>query len=88
MHLLLGIVMVTIFMVRCPQNFLYGKADYGPTFGGGHDIHICNYSNLNHGQYSKFGTYYYVLPGKGADFYLGGSHLQWLTSEIEVYQIN
>ena len=43
---------------------------------------------MTHGQYSSFGSHYNVPTGKGADFYLGGSHLQWLTSEIEVYQIN
>jgi hypothetical protein len=72
------------FMTKNPVYSLYGKSDYGPTFGGGHDIHICHQSNVCHGQYSFFGE---IWPSGDANFYLGGNHLQWLTSEIEVYQM-
>ena len=70
-------------MTIIPEYSLYGKSDYGPTFGG---IHICHQSNMCHGLYSDFGRYYSVRKGD-ANFYSGGSHLQWLTSEIEVYQM-
>jgi hypothetical protein len=79
------------FMVKNPEFSLYGVTDYGPTFGGGHDIFICNQSNINNGSYSNFGNSY-NLPdgfsyGGSAKEFLGGNFNQWTTIEIEVYQI-
>ena len=32
----------------------YNYPNYGPTFGNGHDIHICDKCNVNNGSYSNF----------------------------------
>ena len=79
------------FTVKSAKNALYGNKNYGPTFGGGYDIHICNQSNTTIGSYSNFG-FAYNLPygykyGGNASEYLAGNHNQWTTTEIEVYQI-
>ncbi len=79
------------FTVKHAHFALNGKPDYGPTFGGGHDIHICNQSNTNTGSYSNFGHSYnlpngYTYGGNASEF-LAGNVSQWTTTEIEVYQI-
>ena len=65
---------------------------YGPTFGGGHDIHISNnsnaatsesYSNLGHSFNFTQSAYY----TKEAQSFLAGSH-KFQTAEIEVFQLN
>jgi hypothetical protein len=37
----------------------YHKNTYGPTFGGGHDIHICNQANQSNGSYANI-CYTYI----------------------------
>jgi hypothetical protein len=79
------------FTVKSAVDALHGNSGYGPTFGGGHDIRICNKSNTNFGSYSEFGHSYnlpngYTYGGNARDF-LAGNYNQWKTTEIEVYQI-
>jgi hypothetical protein len=42
------------------NNLIYHRADYGPTFGNGHDIHICNGCNTNGSSYANFPTHYNI----------------------------
>jgi hypothetical protein len=74
-------------MTSSPQKSLFGNSNYGPTFGSGHDIHICNRSNTNNGSYINFGNSYNVPDGFTSNNHFGGHHNQWITIEIEVYQI-
>ena len=79
------------FSVKLEEHALIGYPSYGPTFGGGHDIHICDQSNTQIGSYSNFGNSYnlpngYTYNGNARDF-LAGNYKQWTTTEIEVYQI-
>jgi hypothetical protein len=79
------------FTVKQAQYALIGNTGYGPIFGGGGDIYICNQSNTNIGSSSDFGHSYnlpngYTYGGNAKDF-LAGSYSQWTTTEIEVYQI-
>jgi hypothetical protein len=71
------------FMTKNPGHSLYGNSNYGPTFGSGHDILICNQSNINNGSFTRFGNSYDLPDG----FTYGGNYNQWITTEIEVYQI-
>ena len=60
--------------------------NYGPTFGGGHDIHICHNSNVVDGSYSNLGVSY-EFPELGLSdpkFFLAGTQ-KFRTVEIEVY---
>ena len=43
------------------SNAIYRGSSYGPTFGGGHDIHIADNANQNTGSYTNFG-FSYSLP--------------------------
>ncbi len=79
------------FTVKEASSALYGYSSYGPTFGGNHDIHICNQSDTNIGSYSDFGFSYNLPDGytyqENADNFLAGNYDQWTTTEIEVYEI-
>ena len=79
------------FTIKNSEYALYGLSSYGPTFGEGHDLYVCDQSNITVGSYSEFG-YSYNLPdgyiyGKNARSFLVGNY-EWTTTEIEVYQIN
>ena len=79
------------FLSKISQYSLFCRADYGPTFGAGHDIHICNQSNTNYGSQGNLGHSFnlpngYTYGGNAKDF-LTGSYNQWTTTEIEVYEI-
>ena len=80
------------FLVGSIGYALYGHSNYGPTFGAGHDLHICDHSNVTIGNHSNFG-HSYILPagliyGRTARDRLAGNYNQWKTVEIEVYQIS
>jgi hypothetical protein len=41
-----------------PNTSIYLYSNYGPTFGGGHDLYISDNSNINNDSYSVFpGSY-------------------------------
>jgi len=45
--------------MKCSQNHgIYCNSSYGPTFGGGHDLHIADRSNTNTSSYSNLGHSY------------------------------
>jgi len=69
-------------------NALYNGPSYGPTFGGGHDMHISDASNANTGSYSSFHSYSYPNGNSGSSggvFMLGASNFQ--VAEIEVFLV-
>ena len=79
------------FTVKNSVQALFGYASFGPTFGGGHDIHICDQSNTNIGSNSNFGHSFNLSNGYtyrwNAREFLAGNYDKWITTEIEVYQI-
>jgi hypothetical protein len=65
---------------------MYSKQDYGPTFGGGHDLHICSDSyNSIISQSTYFPTSYTDTTGKGKETFTGAQAFK--VKEIEVFQI-
>jgi hypothetical protein len=70
------------YAIRC-------RSEYGPTFGGGHDIHIANNANTTMDSYSFLGRTYkhpqYGLNTNEAFTFLAGSH-NFQLDEIEVYK--
>jgi hypothetical protein len=77
------------FMVKNANHAIYGHSSYGPSFGGGSDIFIIDKSNINIGSYSNLGIgYQYHTEDGDSKSFLAGSSNDWLTNEIEVYQIN
>ena len=61
-------------------------------FGHVHDIVVKANSNTETGSYTNFGDSYQLAEGytyytAGAKNYLSGNHNSWLTTEIEVFQL-
>jgi hypothetical protein len=73
-------------------NSIYCASGYGPTFGSGHDLHLCNNSNTQTGSYSNLGYSYPVTNPTGYAYgsnqvknLFAGSY-NFLTLEIEIYE--
>ena len=81
---------------KCTQkatavNQVYGGTSYHATFGGGHDLHICDNSNTVNGSYRNM-PYDYDCPeghaynSTEAKNYFAGSY-NFLNDEIEVFKL-
>jgi len=72
--------------MKCSQNDgIYCNSSYGPTFGGGHDLHIADKSNTNTSSYSNLGcSYTHPYGSNEAKSFLAGSY-NFQVTEIEVY---
>ena len=79
------------FTIKNGASSLVGHSCHGPIFGGGHDILVCNQSNVTFGSYTNFGHSYNLpvgyIHGGNAKSFLAGNSNKWTTTEIEVYQI-
>jgi len=77
-------------VMKCTKfsNAIFTHSGYGPTFGRGHDLHICNYSNICNESYSNLDYSYthsnYAYNSNEAKLFLAGS-FNFLNTEIEVY---
>ena len=74
-------------MVAQPHSAICSWSNYGPTFGGGHDIHIADNANQNTGSYTDFGSSY-SLPNGVTDRYtiLAGTRY-FSPDEVEVFYL-
>ncbi|GAM17352.1 hypothetical protein SAMD00019534_005270, partial [Acytostelium subglobosum LB1] len=63
----------------------YNNPPYGPTFGGGHDIHVSDNSNLNQGSYQNFPYSYSGTTVHGSTTF--ASTKNFTVAEIEVFQL-
>jgi len=69
-----------------PSYSIYCSSNHGPTFGGGHDIYICDNCNIDNSNYSN-GNHTYDLPqGVNNKTYLAGAH-NFKVKDIEVYSV-
>ena len=71
------------------QYAIYCNSSHGPSFGIGHDLHICNNPQRNQLSYSYFGHTYHLPPGyalnsEQANNLLAGQ-LKFVTTEVEVF---
>lgn len=67
---------------RYPQYSMYDGSNYGPTFGGGHDLYVSNNSNNNNQNYTNT-PHSYDTPSNSTLF--GGYQFQ--PNEIEVFKV-
>ena len=66
------------------QYGIYCNSGYGPSFGGGHDLHIANGANANSNSYSKLGsTYQCPANGNSSSFLADQSNFS--VNEVEVF---
>ena len=68
---------------------IYDDRSFGPTFGGGHDIHISNYSSSNRNSRSNLGYTYsppsgYSYGSTFAQSFMAGS-LYFTPDEVETF---
>ena len=89
-----------IFSLKCHANLpptkmkintnnksaIFDNPEYGPTFGGGHDIHIASNSNASEASYSKIGHTYH-RPNDMSDPHFLNGQKHFRVSEIEVFQV-
>lgn len=68
------------------NNAIYCHALYGPTFGTGHDIHICNNANNTNTSYSNFPSTFKDTSGKGLATFAG--NYNFLLSDMEVFLVS
>ena len=47
-------------LVKNQKIAIHCMSDYGPTFGGGHDLHISNNANTSGSSYSNLGNSYHL----------------------------
>ena len=80
------------YKVTKPQYAYYGHSSSGWLFQFGIDIRVKSNSNTETGSYTEFGFSYELPEGytyytDGARNYLSGNYNLWLTTEIEVFQL-
>ena len=71
------------------QYAIYCSSGYGPTFGGGHNLYICNNPQQVNQSHSNFGNSYqlpagYAYGSEKAKNLLAGQY-EFLATEIEVF---
>ena len=76
---------------RRPQYASYNNAGYGPTFGGGHDLHIANNCRRSRSSYTNLGYSYatpsnYRYSSSSAKNMLAGSY-NFYCHEYEVFYL-
>jgi hypothetical protein len=64
---------------------VYHNSAYGPTFGGGHDLHLANNSNANNTSYTGFLHAYTDTTGQGNNTFTGAR--TFTASDVEVYKL-
>ena len=74
-------------MVTSPSYAIYRQSNYGPTFGGSHDINIADYANSNTQSYTNFGDSYSVPSRvKDKNTILAGTN-KFTPDEVEVFYL-
>ncbi len=72
------------------QNYVYAiytRTDYGPTFGGGHDIRIYSNAASNTYSYTSFGHSYQPPSGVSARSTILAGTRNFSPSEVEVFHL-
>ena len=70
------------------QYAIYRRSSYGPTFGGGHDIHVSNNAASNRHSLTYCGDTYPLPPGYSSSYntckFYAGSY-RFTPTDIEVF---
>jgi len=76
----------TKFPISSTDNSVYHHNNYGPTFGGGHDIYI-NQDFINKNSYANFPSSYKDIIGKGNSTFSGNfGNYNFKLNEIEIFK--
>ena len=66
---------------------IYGGSSNGPTFGGGHDLHISNNAASNTGSYTNFGNTYQPPSGVSSTNTILAGTYNFSPTEVEVFYL-
>jgi hypothetical protein len=66
---------------------IYCNGTYGPTFGNGHDLHVCDGCDRANGSWTKLGTAYSAGAGDEENRYLA-LVAKFRVQEIEIFEIS
>jgi gas vesicle protein len=75
----------TKYSIQQTQYSIHDTKTCGPTFGGGHDLYVCDNSQLNAVSYANFPHSYIDTTNRRNETFTGGRNFQ--TSDIEVYRL-
>jgi hypothetical protein len=75
----------TKYCVKNVQYSIHAVKTYGPTFGGGFDLCVCDNSQTKADSYCNFPYSYIDITNRGKATFTGSYNFQ--TSEIEVYRL-
>jgi hypothetical protein len=75
-----------IFKQQRGDNAVYHHPSYGPTFGGGLTIHVCDQCRSSNNSYSSFGSPYNNDTGISGNEVLTGA-CNFTVNEIEVFEV-
>ncbi|CAF0739891.1 unnamed protein product [Didymodactylos carnosus] len=75
----------TKFPCKSNGHDLHHNGNYGPTFGGNHDLHISSGSNANNASFGNIGHSYLDTLGFGCNTFTGAYNFQ--TTDIEVFKL-
>ena len=80
------------FTIKNAAYASHGNSNYGPSFGGGNDLHVCDQSNIKAESHTSFRHSYNLSDGYSyggnAKTFFAASYNEWTITEIEVYQIS
>jgi len=74
-------------MVTNPSYAIYRGTSYGPTFGGGHDMHIADNANSNTNSHTNFGSSYPVPSGVQDRTTILAGTMHFSPDEMEVFYL-
>jgi len=63
---------------------IYCQTNYGPTFGGGHDLYISDNANISVNNYTKLNHTFKDTTGKGNTTFTG-QYNGWEVADLEVF---
>jgi hypothetical protein len=75
----------TKYSIQKTEYSIYDGNTYGPIFGGGFDLYVCDNSQTITNSYTNFPHSYIDTTNRGNATFTGGRNFQ--TSEIEVYRL-
>ena len=73
-----------------PLNAVNHDSSYGPIFGGGFDLRVCNFSDTCRNSYMDLHSYEFpngLSGNEGGKFIVGGSDHKFQSVEIKVFQV-
>ena len=87
-----GILNDDKLMIKEPSHAIHGYPDRCVSFGYGHDICIISESNIKTGSYTNYSSSF-EEPKNCSNYFdmkcfLAGNYNNWLSNEIEIYQIS